>query len=98
MIRYFLNIILLVTLLASSAYAADRLELDETSIQGSRELPKILYIVPWKSARLGSLQGGAGSSSFDIAFEALDRDVFRRQVEYYGMLYGSDATSDIKNK
>ena len=80
---------LLFSLLMGSAFAADRIELDETAIQGSRELPKILYIVPWKSARLGSLQGGAGSSSFDTSLEALDRDVFRRQVEYYGMLYGA---------
>jgi hypothetical protein len=70
------------------AYAEDRIKLDDTSIKGSRELPKVLYIVPWKSARLGSLSVGAGSESFDIEMEALDRDVFRRQVQYYGMLYG----------
>ncbi len=77
------------TLLLNNVFAADRIELDATAIQGSRELPKILYIVPWKSARLGLLQGGAGSSSFDTTFEALDRDVFRRQIEYYGALYGT---------
>ncbi len=80
---------LLFALLPLNAFGADRIELDEIAIQGSRELPKILYIVPWKSTRLGLLQGGAGSNSFDTAFEALDRDVFRRQVEYYGMLYGA---------
>lgn len=77
------------------AFSADRLELDETAIQGSRELPKILYIVPWKSARLGLLQGGVGSSSFDTEFEALDRDVFRRQIEYYGKLYGGGGQADL---
>jgi len=86
--RYFFFIML--TLLSLNAYAADRIELDATAIQGNRELPKILYIVPWKSARLGLLRGGAGSSSFDTTFEALDRDVFRRQIEYYGVLYGPD--------
>lgn len=77
-------------LLPLGVLAADRIELDETAIQGSRELPKILYIVPWKSSRLGLLQGSAGSSSFDTSFEALDRDVFRRQIEYYGALYGGE--------
>jgi hypothetical protein len=72
----------------SAAYGEDRIKLDDTSIKGSRELPKVLYIVPWKSARLGSLSVGAGSRSFDTSMEALDRDVFRRQVQYYGMLYG----------
>jgi len=91
MIRSCLLVLALAALLPTNAFAADRIELDETAIQGSRELPKILYIVPWKSARLGLLQGSVGSSSFDTAFEALDRDVFRRQIEYYGMLYGTDA-------
>lgn len=76
------------TVVASNIWAEDRLELDVTAIQGSRELPKVLYIVPWRNARLGALAGWAGSSSFDTAWEVLDRDIFRRQVSYYGMLYG----------
>jgi len=93
MIR-FLVCLLFIALFPLEAFSADRIELDETAIQGSRELPKILYIVPWKSTRLGLLQGGAGSNSFDTAFEALDRDVFRRQVEYYDKLYGA-GTQDV---
>lgn len=73
--------------------AEDRIKLDGTSITGSRELPKVLYIVPWKSARLGTLSVSAGSKSFDTEMEALDRDVFRRQVQYYGMLYGTEANT-----
>ena len=30
--------------------AVDRADLDATQIIGSRELPKVLYIVPWKTA------------------------------------------------
>ena len=78
------------------AWAEDRIKLDSTSIKGSRELPKVLYIVPWKSARLGALSKGVGASSFDTEWEALDRDVFRRQVEYYGMLYGDQAKTPKK--
>lgn len=99
--KYFLGLVFSLVLLSSlDVLAADRIELDETAIQGSRELPKILYIVPWKSARLGLLQGSAGSSSFDTSFEALDRDVFRRQIEYYGALYGggAQAASDVSEK
>ena len=70
------------------ASAEDRIQLDGTSIKGSRELPKVLYIVPWKSARLGTLSVSAGSKTFNTEMEALDRDVFRRQLRYYGMLYG----------
>ena len=89
MIRFvFFTVMALVSLMSAQTFAADRIELDSTAIQGSRELPKVLYIVPWKSSRLGSLSSAAGSSSFDTSWEALDRDVFRRQVEYYGALYG----------
>lgn len=93
MIRYVIatSVLALVILAPATIFAADRIELDETAIKGSRELPKVLYIVPWKSARLGSLSSAAGSSSFDTSWEALDRDVFRRQVEYYGMLYGDSS-------
>jgi len=88
MTRFVISTVLALVILATAtAFAADRIELDETAIKGSRELPKVLYIVPWKSSRLGSLSSAAGSSSFDTSWEALDRDVFRRQVEYYGMLY-----------
>lgn len=78
------------------AKAEDRLELDSISIKGSRELPKVLYIVPWKSARLKAFEPRAGSSSFDVEMEALDRDVFRRQVEYYGMLFGENKSASTK--
>jgi hypothetical protein len=86
----FFIFVVLVLIAPVGAFAADRIELDATAIQGSRELPKVLYIVPWQSSRLGSLSSAAGSSSFDTSWEALDRDVFKRQVEYYGMLYGGD--------
>lgn len=88
MARLFPVLIMALLLFISSASAEDRLELDSISIKGSRELPKVLYIVPWKSARLGAFEPNAGGSTFDTEMEALDRDVFRRQVEYYGMLFG----------
>ncbi len=35
----------------------DRVELDTTQITGNRELPRVLYVVPWKRADLGELSG-----------------------------------------
>ena len=37
--------------------AADRVDLDTTTITGNRELPKVLYIVPWKRSDIGMLLG-----------------------------------------
>lgn len=69
---------------ARSGPAADRLDLDTTVVTGNRELPKVLYIVPWKKAELGDLPGQPFNTLLDEALTPLDRDVFRREVTYYG--------------
>jgi hypothetical protein len=65
--------------------AEDRIDLEGTNITGNRELPKVLYIVPWKRTLSGELAGKPGTSLLDEALAPVDRDVFRRQVEYYGL-------------
>jgi hypothetical protein len=70
---------------------ADRLELDNTAIIGSRELPKVLYIVPWKKSRIGTLAGVSEKGSFKESMTALDRDVFLRELDYYRVLNEPDA-------
>ena len=66
-----------------------RLELDATEITGNRELPKVLYIVPWKRSALGELVGRPVNSLLDEALEPLDRDVFQRENRYYNGLKGA---------
>jgi len=72
------------------------LDMDAVSIKGTRELPKVLYIVPWKSTRLGSLVAGAGSDSFASDWTAVDRSVFRRQVHYYDLLYPAGGSPGVR--
>jgi len=64
----------------------DRLELDATDITGNRELPKVLYIVPWKRSDLGDVVGKPVNSLLDEVLQPLDRDVFRRENRYYDAL------------
>ena len=66
--------------------AKDRLDLDSTQITGNRELPKVLYIVPWRSAELGDLVGRPVNSLLDEVLQPVDRDVFRRQNRYFDAL------------
>ncbi|HEB92425.1 MAG TPA: hypothetical protein ENI94_02965 [Gammaproteobacteria bacterium] len=80
-------LLMIALLWGSPVIAEDRLDMDTTAIKGSRELPKVLYIVPWKNARLGALVAGAGSGSFSAEWAAVNREVFRRQVAYYDLLY-----------
>ena len=67
---------------AVAAQAQDRADLDRSQIIGNRELPKVLYIVPWKKPMPGDLAGRPLQSVLDEALAPVDRDVFRRQVHY----------------
>ena len=67
---------------AQPAFAQDRADIDRTQIIGNRELPKVLYIVPWKKPIPGDLNGRPPVSVLDEALAPVDRDVFRRQVQY----------------
>jgi hypothetical protein len=64
----------------------DRLQLDTTVVTGNRELPKVLYIVPWKKSDLGELPAQPFNTLLDEALTPVDRDVFRREVTYYGAI------------
>ncbi len=65
---------------------ADRIDLDTTQITGNRELPKVLYIVPWKRPELGDLGGRPLNSLLDEVLTPVDRDVFRRENRYFNAL------------
>jgi len=71
--------------------AKDRLDLESTQITGNRELPKVLYIVPWRSAEMGDLVGRPVNSLLDEVLEPVDRDVFRRQNRYFEALQPNEA-------
>jgi hypothetical protein len=76
--------------------AKDRLDLESTQITGNRELPKVLYIVPWRSAELGDLVGRPVNSLLDEVLEPVDRDVFRRQNRYFDALQPNAAAPAAK--
>jgi hypothetical protein len=61
---------------------ADRAELERAQVIGNRELPKVLYIVPWKRPLQGNMGGRAVTGVVDEALAPIDRDVLRRQVSY----------------
>ncbi|MDQ2735759.1 MAG: hypothetical protein M3Y55_12425 [Pseudomonadota bacterium] len=67
---------------AEPAAKQDQADLDRSQIIGNRELPKVLYIVPWKKPGPGDLSGRPLVSVLDEALAPVDRDVFRRQVRY----------------
>ena len=68
----------------------DTMELGRTEITGNQELPKVLYIVPWKKSEPGDLMGRPVNTLLDEVLAPVDREEFLRQVEYYGDLHGND--------
>ena len=71
---------------AKGGKAEDHLQLDTTQITGNQELPKVLYIVPWKRSDLGDMLGRPANSLLDEVLQPVDRDVFRRENRYYDAL------------
>jgi len=78
---------------AAHARAADRADLEGTQILGNRELPKVLYIVPWKQPLPTELVGRPASSVLDEALSPVDREVFERQVHYHSLMEPAPAQS-----
>lgn len=53
-----------------------------TSIIGNRELPKSLYIVPWKNSQVG-VRTDLSRDLLDEGLNPVDPNEFERQVNYY---------------
>lgn len=69
--------------------AMDSLDLGTTSITGNAELPKVLYIVPWKKSDLGDLVGRPVNTLLDEVLAPVDPEVFERHLNYYETLHGA---------
>ena len=69
--------------LQAIALAEDTVEMQGTTIIGNRELPKVLYIMPWKKAEPGDIVEQPINSIFDEVIEPVDREIFRRKLEYF---------------
>ena len=72
----------------------DSLDLGTTSITGNAELPKVLYIVPWKKSDLGDLVGRPVNTLLDEVLAPVDPAVFERHLSYYDSLYGEREGSE----
>jgi hypothetical protein len=68
---------------------AGPLNLDATAIRGNQELPKVLYIVPWKDPAMAELAGRPVNSLVEEVLAPVDREVFRRQTRYFSQFYGA---------
>lgn len=67
---------------ASTSTNAEERALSGTSVIGNREVPKSLYIVPWKNSEVG-VQTDLSRDLLDEGATPVDPREFRRQVDFY---------------
>jgi hypothetical protein len=70
-----------------------QMQLETTTITGHHELPRVLYIVPWKRAEAGDLPGRPPDSLLDESLRPLDRAEFRREIRYSDQLVADRASA-----
>ncbi|HEX5056298.1 MAG TPA: hypothetical protein VFX02_07340 [Gammaproteobacteria bacterium] len=77
--------ILAASLAVAPVFAAkkkeDVVEMSGISIIGNRELPKTLFIVPWKNSEVGVET--ELTNTLNEGMQPLDAEVFRRELDYY---------------
>ena len=73
---------LLLSVIMTPVLAESRIELDETKVQGASELPKVLYIVPWKKIEMDTKPVKL-NTMVDEVMAPVDKDVLQRQVQFY---------------
>ncbi len=83
--RHLLTLLTIISF-SSPALAEESLEMEGTRIRGNQELPKVLYIVPWKQGEIPDLSQPPLESLIDEALAPVDRDVFQRKIRYYDSL------------
>lgn len=76
------------------ALSQDKLEMEGTAIIGNKELPNVLYIVPWKSAKRFNIESPPITSIMDQKLVPLNRKAFRRRINYYQATVSAAANQD----
>lgn len=70
---------------ATHAYAQDRVDLEGTTIIGNRELPKILYVVPWKLVDQGHIISHPITRQISEDIAPINRDQFHNFLELHSL-------------
>lgn len=58
------------------------------SIIGNKEVPKSLYIVPWKNSEVG-VESSLNSGLLDDSMKPVDKEVFIRELDFYEFSHGN---------
>jgi hypothetical protein len=84
--RSLLAVCLLTSAIAAGAQDGAQINLPGISVIGDQELPKVLYIVPWKETPGPGVMEPPLPIPGDAAFTAVNRDEFLRLLHSYKFL------------
>jgi hypothetical protein len=70
--------------------AAEQLDMDGMAVIGNQELPKALFIVPWKDPEAGMAPDRPLNTLVDEVLQPVDPDVFRRKLRYFDTVHKTD--------
>ncbi len=78
--------LLLILPAAAQAQEEEVISLEGTTVVGNRELPKVLYIVPWQESELPDMTDLPLNALINDALSPIERDVFQRQIQFHYQL------------
>ncbi len=85
--KHHIRLCLILLSVAVIARAETRIEMQGTAVIGNQELPKILYIVPWKKSGLPDMRRPPISQLVNEVLAPLDREEFRREIYYHRVFF-----------
>lgn len=90
---YFQTLIAAVLCLASLPVSVTRAEeptqtlnAEGMTIYGQRELPKVMYIVPWKKTEAADIDKPTTGSLVADVLDTVDPELFQRQIQYHDLM------------
>ena len=75
---------------SASVQAQDEVQMKGMAVIGNSELPKALFIVPWKDPEAALAAEQPVNSLINETLQPVDPDVFRRKLEYFETVRKSD--------
>ncbi len=61
--------------------------MEGTEITGNKELPRVLYIVPWKSIERFDIESPKIDSIMEQKLTPIDRASFKRAIHYHDAIF-----------
>ncbi len=86
--------LLIAGLMATALNAQEKVLNLESTVQGNREQPRVLYIVPWQQPGGPPELARPIDGELDQLFEPIDRTSFQRELKYIKFLQDGDQKTD----